>query len=227
MAFRDRTDAGRQLGRALESYAREDCLILALPRGGVVVAAEVARMLNKPLDIMAVRKLGAPLQPELAIGAVAPNQVLVLNRHLIENLEISEAELQPILAKERAELDRRLHYFRGNRPFPDLQNKVIILVDDGLATGASARASIIATKALGATRLVLAVPVGAQSSISSLRREVDELICLEAPEFFEAVSQWYVNFPQVDDTQVISLLESSWGHDLGDTTVISRTIGPP
>ena len=226
MAFRDRSDAGRQLVRMLEPYRREQCLILGLPRGGVVVAAEIAKALNQPMDIMTVRKVGAPMNPELAIGAVAPNDVLVLNQHLIRNLGIEEEELQRLVQRETAELKRRLHYFRGHRPFPSFQDKIIILVDDGLATGATARAAIQASKAMGAERIVLAVPVGARSTVSELRQEVDELICLEAPEWFDAVSHWYVNFPQVNDSQVIELLESSWGNDLGDTTVKTRSIGP-
>lgn len=227
MVFRDRKDAGQQLAKALEPYQQEDCIILGLPRGGVVVAAEIAKVLNKPLDIMAVRKLGAPTHPELAIGAVAPNDVLVLNQHLIRALDVKEDELQEILRRETAELNRRLHYFRGRRPFPKLQNKTVLLVDDGLATGASAMAAIRATRAMGAHHIVLAVPVGAHSTVSDLRREVDELICLEAPEFFDAVSHWYVAFPQTTDTEVIRLLESSWGNDLGDISVKARTIGPP
>lgn len=226
MSFRDRVDAGQQLARKLEHYTHSDCIVLGLPRGGVVLAAEVAKALNKPMDILAVRKIGAPMNRELAVGAVAPNNVLVLNQYLIRNLGIDQETLRPLIEREKAELNRRLQYFRGRRPFPDLKDKTVILVDDGLATGASARAAIQAAKAMGAERIVLGVPVGAHSTVSDLRREVDELICLEAPELFEAVSHWYVNFPQVDDSQVIGLLEASWGNALGDTTVKSRTIGP-
>jgi putative phosphoribosyl transferase len=227
MAFRDRKDAGQQLAKALAHYQQEDCLVLGLPRGGVVVAAEVARALNKPMDVLVVRKLGAPTHPELAIGALGPNDVLVTNQHLIRALGVEDDELQEIIRRERAELDRRLHFFRGKRPFPDLQDKTVILVDDGLATGASAMAAIRATRAMGARRIVLAVPVGAHSTVADLRREVDELICLEAPEFFDAVSHWYVAFPQTGDAEVIRLLEASWGNDLGDVSVKARTIGPP
>jgi predicted phosphoribosyltransferase len=227
MAFRDRKDAGHQLAKALERYREEDCIILGLPRGGVTVASQVAKALDKPLDIMAVRKLGAPTHPELAIGAVAPDNVLVLNHQLIRSLGVEEEELQALIRKETAELNRRLHYFRGNRPFPDLQDRAVILVDDGLATGASAMAAIRAARALKAGRIVLAVPVGAYSTVADLRHEVDELACLEAPEFFDAVSRWYVDFPQVSDSEVIALLEFAWGNDLGDTTVKARTIGPP
>jgi predicted phosphoribosyltransferase len=227
MAFRDRRDAGKQLAKALEEYQDKECLILGLPRGGVVVAAEIAKALHKPMDIMAVRKLGTPGHPELAIGAVAPNDVLVLNQHLIRAMDVDEAQLQEIIHKETAELNRRLHFFRGKRPFPDLQKQVIILVDDGLATGATAMAAIRASRIMGAQRIVLAVPVGAQSTVSGLGREVDEMVCLETPEFFDAVSHWYVNFPQVSDAEVICLLETSWGNDLGDITVKARTIGPP
>ncbi|HEY9744697.1 MAG TPA: phosphoribosyltransferase family protein, partial [Oculatellaceae cyanobacterium] len=140
---------------------------------------------------------------------------------------IGEAELQALIQKETAELNRRLHLFRNGQPFPNLKDRTVILVDDGLATGASALAAIRAARSMGAKRLVLAVPVGAHSTVSDLRHEVDELVCLEAPEFFESVSRWYVDFPQVSDSAVISILEAAWGHDLGDTTVKSRTIGPP
>lgn len=227
MAFRDRKDAGRQLSQALESYRQEDCIILGLARGGVVIAFEVAKALNQPLDVMVVRKLGAPTHQELAIGAIAPNEVMVLNEHLIRALDVQDAELQNIVRRETAELKRRLHFYRGNRTFPELQNKTVILIDDGLATGASAIAAIRATRSMNARHIILAVPVGAHSTVTDLRREVDELICLEAPEFFDAVSRWYVDFPQVSDTEVIRLLEAAWGNDLGDMTVKARTIGPP
>jgi putative phosphoribosyl transferase len=176
---------------------------------------------------MTVRKLGAPGHQELAIGAVAPNDVLVLNQHLIRDMGVDESQLQEIIRRETAELNRRLHFFRGRRPFPSLQDQTILLVDDGLATGASAMASIRAARIMGAQRIVLAVPVGAHSTVSVLGREVDELVCLETPEFFDAVSHWYVNFPQVSDAEVIRLLEASWGNDLGDITVKARSIGPP
>lgn len=227
MAFLDRKDAGQQLAKALEDYRQEDCIILGLPRGGVVVAAEIAKALDKPMDIMAVRKLGAPAHKELAIGAVAPNNTLVLNRHLIRSLDVSDEALQDLIKQETAELNRRLHFFRGNRPFPELQNQTVILIDDGLATGASAMAAIKASREMGARRIVLAVPVGARSTVMDLRREVDDLICLETPEFFDAVSRWYVAFPQTTDSEVIQLLEASWGHHLGNMSVKSRTIGPP
>jgi predicted phosphoribosyltransferase len=225
--FKDRTDAGRQLADALAPYQREDAIILALPRGGVLVGSEIAQRLNKPLDILVVRKVGAPWHEELAVGAVGPGEVLFLNRHLINSLGIPENLLNERIHRERAELERRLKRFRGNRLFPDLQNRTIILVDDGLATGATARAAIEAVKALGAGKVVLAVPVGAQSTVSMLRREVDDLICLEQPEDFQAVSLWYQQFPQNSDTEVIHLLEKAWGHTEGIHNTMSRSIGPP
>lgn len=218
MVFHDRQDAGQQLAHALEPYRREDCIILALPRGGVILAYEVARHLNKPLDVLVVRKIGAPGQEELAIGAIGPNNVLVWNRELLEHLRFRPAVLEDRIQQEKLELARRLESFRGKRPFPTLEGKTAILVDDGLATGATARAATQTVKALNPSKVVLAVPVGAQSTVSELRQDVDELVCLETPDFFDAVSRWYEQFPQNTDEEVIQLLHQAWSQEIGQHT---------
>lgn len=213
MVFHDRQDAGRQLAKVLEPYQKEDCIILALPRGGVILAYEVADHLKKPLDVLVVRKIGAPGQEELAIGAIGPNNVLVWNRELLEHLRFHPAILEERIQQEKMELARRLETFRGKRAFPILTGKTVILVDDGLATGATARAAIEAVKVLRPSRVVLAVPVGARSTVSELRHMVDEMVCLETPDFFDAVSRWYEHFPQNTDEEVIQLLHQAWNQE--------------
>lgn len=213
MVFRDRTDAGRQLAEALLPYRRENCVILALPRGGVQVGHEVARKLNKPLDVMVVRKIGAPGHEELAAGAIGPEGIMVLNRDVLVMLGLQPYMLQERIDREKNELDRRLKAYRGDRPYPDLHDKTVILVDDGLATGATARAAIKAVKELRPAKIVLAIPVGTPALLSQLRYEVDEVVCLEAPEYFEAVSAWYNSFPQCSDEQVVGWLEDLWEKD--------------
>jgi len=214
MLFQDRADAGRKLAARLGHYQREDCIVLALPRGGVPVGYEVAQALGKPLDILVVRKVGLPGQEELAIGAVGPGDVTVWNQSLLAYFRLNSASLQAIVDREKAELVRRLSAFRGQRPYPQVQRKTVILVDDGLATGASARAAIQAVKAMDPSKVVLAVPVGSQSTVSELRHMVDELVCVETPVYFEAVSAWYRNFSQTTDQEVIDLLHQAWQHPL-------------
>ena len=214
MLFQDRLDAGRQLAARLNHYQNEDCIILALPRGGVPVGYEVAKALGKPLDILVVRKVGLPGQEELAVGAVGPGDVTVWNYSLLDYFHLDSLSLQPVVEREKMELSRRLSAFRGQRPYPDVHGKVVILVDDGLATGASARAAIQAIKAMGPSQVVLAVPVGSQSTVSELRNKVDELVCVETPVYFEAVSLWYRNFSQTTDHEVVDLLHEAWQHQL-------------
>jgi predicted phosphoribosyltransferase len=210
MVFRNRTDAGKQLAEALLPYYREDCIVLALPRGGVAVGHEVAKRLKKPLDVMVVRKIGAPGHEELAAGAIGPQNVLVLNRDVLVMLRLQPQALQDRIEREQQELNRRLTLFRGERAFPDLNGKTVILVDDGLATGATARAAIKAVKSLKPGKVVLAIPVGTRPLLAQLRYEVDELICLESPEHFESVSAWYLDFPQCTDREVIDWLHDLW-----------------
>jgi putative phosphoribosyl transferase len=206
--FTDRHEAGRELAHSLSRYAhRPDVWVLGLPRGGVPVAYEVACALGAPLDVLIVRKLGVPGQEELAMGAIAPGGVRVLNHELIEQLRIEAERLEQVERKERAELERRQQAYRGQRPFPDLRGKTVILVDDGLATGASMRAAALAVRAMNPARVVIAAPVAPPDTCEALREVADEVVVLRQPEPFRAVGLWYEHFPQTDDEEVRRLLE--------------------
>lgn len=208
MLFEDRRDAGRQLAEQLKSYADEFPIVFALPRGGVPIGVEVSRSLGAPLEIVVARKLGAPGQPEFGIGAVAPGGVRILNERAVQALGIPEDYLAQIIARESEEVARRLRLFRGDRPYPNLETRTTILVDDGLATGVTARAALLALRRLNPRRLVLAVPVSASQTAELLRPETDDLICLLMPTDLEAVGLWYRNFEQVPDEEVLRLLEA-------------------
>lgn len=205
--YRDRREAGRILASALSAYAgRPDVLILGLPRGGVPVAYEVASALNAPLDVFLVRKLGVPGHQELAFGAIATGGVRLLNQDVVYGLGISEEIIDEVAAEESAELERREREYRGDRPAPEVRGKTVILVDDGLATGASMRAAVAAVRKGGPARIVAAVPVGAEATCRALRDEVDELACPRRPEQFHAVGLWYLDFSQTTDEEVRDLL---------------------
>ena len=205
--FRDRKDAGQRLAERLARYQGEDSVVLALPRGGVPVGYEVARALKAPLDVFIARKLGAPNQPELGIGAVAQDGSRVLNERIIEEIGVSEEYIERVAAEEIKEAERRFKLFRGERPEPEVRERTAILVDDGIATGVTTRAAIEALRRRDPRRLVLAVPVCATHAAESLRREVDKLICLEAPSNLMAIGLWYRHFEQTSDEEVIELLE--------------------
>lgn len=205
--FQDRADAGRQLANHLHHYAnRDDVIVLGLPRGGVPVAYEVARALNAPLDVFVVRKLGVPGHEELAMGAIASGGTIVLNREVLDLLPGAERHIDAVAARERLELERREREYRGDRPQPDLKHKVVIVVDDGLATGASMRAAAEALRAHDVARVVVAVPVAARDTCASLKRQVDEIICAATPEPFYAVGLWYRDFSPTTDEEVRALL---------------------
>jgi putative phosphoribosyl transferase len=205
--FRDRADAGRALGSELGEYARrDDVVVLGLPRGGVPVAAEVARELGAPLDVFLVRKLGAPGHEELAMGAVATGGVRVLNEELVHRLGLSDEEIAHVVAREEAELARRERLYRGDRERIAVEGTTVILVDDGLATGASMRAAVAALRLDRPARVVVAVPAGAPESCEDLRPEVDELVCLSSPHPFYAVGLWYDDFTPTTDDEVRTLL---------------------
>lgn len=209
--YADREEAGRRLADGLQQYqGREDVLVLALPRGGVPVGYEIARSLNADLDLMLVRKLGAPYQPELAMGAIATGGARVLNRDIVTSLGIDETTIEEVADRERKELKRRERAYRGERPVPELQGKCVILVDDGLATGATMRAAVTAVRAQSPARIVVAVPVAPPDAVDALRGEADEVICPETPEVFYAISQWYQSFPQTSDEEVQALLARAW-----------------
>jgi predicted phosphoribosyltransferase len=205
--FGDRHEAGRVLADALRSYAgRDDLLVLALPRGGVPVGYEVARALGAPLDVMLVRKLGVPGHEELAMGAIASGGVRIVSDDVVEALRIPERVIAIVAAAEAQELERRERAYREGRPFPDVSGKVVILVDDGLATGSTMRAAVATLRALGAGRVVAAVPVAPPETCTALREVVDEMICALTPEPFLAVGAWYEDFTETSDKTVRELL---------------------
>lgn len=207
MRFRDRTEAGRKLAAPLMPYAqRRDVLVLGLPRGGVLVAYEVAQALQAPLDVLLVRKLGVPGQEELAMGALASGGVRVLNEEVVRALAIPEEVIDAITAREQEELLRREQLYRGDRPAPDLRGRVVILVDDGIATGATTRAAIAVARSQQPARLIVAVPVAAAIVCEALRAEADEVVCLLTPDCLMGVGAWYRHFPQITDEHVRTLL---------------------
>jgi putative phosphoribosyl transferase len=209
--FRDRAEAGRILARGLAEYAgREDVLVLGLPRGGVLVAAEVARVLGAPLDVLVVRKLGAPGQEELAIGAIGEGGVRVLNERLVQDLGLSREVIERIAADEERELKRRVAAYRGGHAALEVDGKTVIVVDDGVATGATMRAGAQTLRALGAARIIAAAPVGAADSVAALEEDADEVVVLETPAWFSAVGQWYEDFGQTTDEEVRALLARNW-----------------
>ena len=206
--YKDRFDAGRRLASMLSVYAqRPDLVVLALPRGGVPVGFEVAMALGAPLDVFVVRKLGVPGHEELAMGAIASGGVRVVDRNVMQLADVGEAELQRITAIEQRELERRERQYRGDRAFPDLRTKVVILTDDGLATGSTMRAAVAALRQEGPSKVVVAVPVAAPDVCESFRSVADEIVCAATPTPFHAVGLWYEDFTQTSDDEVRDLLE--------------------
>jgi putative phosphoribosyl transferase len=208
MPFQNRTDAGRRLARALAEYKGKNAVVLALPRGGVPVAAEVAGALGAPLDLVLVRKIGVPMQPELAMGAAVdgPHPVVVRNEDVIQLVGVEEPEFQAVCEREFAEIERRRRRYLGTRKRAEVAGRVAIVVDDGIATGATTRAALRATRARNPQELVLAVPVGPTSSIAELRADADQVVCLEQYEEFGAIGFFYADFRQVSDQEVIETL---------------------
>ena len=208
MFFRDRAEAGRHLASQLTEYAgRDDVLVLALPRGGVPVAYEVARALSAQLDIFLVRKLGVPGHEELAMGAIASGGVRVLNNDVVDYLQIPKEVIDEVAEVETQELKRRAHEYRGDRPEPEVQGKTVILIDDGLATGSTMRAAAAALRQKNPAKIVVAVPVSAPQTCNEYRMGVDEIICVATPEPFYGVGQWYLDFSQTTDEEVRDLLQ--------------------
>ncbi len=205
--YRDRADAGRTLGACLEQYKGRDVLVLGIPRGGVPVAAEVAKALAADLDVIVARKLGAPGQRELAIGAVTSNGGRFLNREVIEGIGVTDEYLEQVSADEMAEAHRREARFRAGRPPARIQDRIVIVVDDGLATGATMRASVRSVRKSHPARLVVAVPVGSQEACAALRQEADDVVCLYQPETFWAVGLYYENFEPTLDAEVAEILQ--------------------
>jgi len=216
--FRDRKDAGSKLARVLEPYREESPAVFALPRGGVPVGYEVALALDAPLDVLVARKLGAPDQPEFGIGAVAPGGVRVLNEEAIRRLGIPEGYLAQITQQEAAEVERRLRHFRGGLPETPVAGRTAILVDDGLATGVTARAAVEALRLRGPGRIVLAAPVCAAQTAQAFEPHVDRLVCLRCPPDLGAIGFWYADFEQTEDEEVIALLEEARRRGPGPAT---------
>ena len=206
MRFLDRHDAGRRLAAALSALAPEDPVVLALPRGGVPVAREIAQALGAPLDILAVRKLGAPGNPEFGVGAIAEGAVVVMRDEVAHRVGLTGAVLEDAIERERAELDRRVARYRGERPPLPLNGATAVLVDDGVATGITEIAAVRAARARGAAHVIVAVPVGARDSIRMLRSEADEVVCLIEARQLIGVGRWYDDFRALSDEEVVALL---------------------
>lgn len=207
MVFDNRADAGRVLASLLAEYAnRDDVIVMGLPRGGVPVAYEVARALHVPLDVLLVRKLGVPGHEELAFGAVASGGVRILNRSVIRGAEVSNAEIEAVTQSEEQELERREHAYRDDRPPPRLKGRTVLVVDDGLATGASMKAAVLALREREPAKIVIAVPAAARETCDDFRDQVDDIVCAATPEPFHAVGLWYKDFSQTTDEEVRALL---------------------
>ncbi len=208
MRFKNRSEAGRRLAEALAGYKDQRAVVLALPRGGVPVAAEVAAALDAPLDLILVRKIGLPMQPELAMGAVVDGAapLIVRNEDVILLAGVSESEFKAVCDGELAEIERRRRYYLGNRDRIDVNGRVAIVIDDGIATGATTRAALRATRMRGPKKLVLAVPVAPTDTVAAMREEADDVVCLEDHEFFGAIGFFYADFRQISDQEVIETL---------------------
>lgn len=208
MPFADRTDAGRRLAKTLTRYKGQRPIVLALPRGGVPVAAEIAAALDAPLDLVLVRKIGTPSQPELAMGAVVDGDkpVTVRNEDVISLLGVSKREFDAVRDEQLAEIERRRKLYLGDRPHPGIEGRTVIVVDDGIATGATTRAALQAVRARNPSKLVLAVPVAPTETLRKLRSDTDDIVCLEDYEQFGAIGRFYSDFRQVSDAEVIAIL---------------------
>jgi putative phosphoribosyl transferase len=223
--FADRRDAGAQLAEVLTKHAAAKPIVVGLPRGGVPVAAQVASRLGAPLDVVVVRKLGCPWQPELGIGALAEGGVRVLNEVLIDELGIGRDDLDAVIAREQAEVDRRVRRYRqGRAPIP-LTDRVVILVDDGLATGYTARAAIESMRRRGANRVILAVPVASKDSAANLREAADEVVVLSTPPWLFAIGEFYEDFSQTTDEEVMDLLDRHAGPSASSRRMSTTTAG--
>jgi len=210
LLFEDRCQAGEKLAEKLSPYRGQHPLILAVPRGGVTVAKLIWDNLGGELDLIITRKIGAPYQPELAIGAVTSDGFVMINENVVSRLNVNAEYIDKVAGEEQIEIQRRLEMYRGNRPLPDVDNRLVILVDDGVATGYTLLAALRSLKEKEPLKLILAVPVGPPDTFSMLENEVDELVCLEAPPHFAAVGQFYRNFDQVSDAEVSAMLEKAW-----------------
>jgi len=207
--FKDRIEAGKRLASALRSFAGKGAIVLAIPRGGVVVGFEVARTLGLPLDVIIPRKIGAPDNPELAIGAMTEDGTVILDESLISYLGVPEAYVKEESNRQKLEIERRLRLYRGEVLYPTLRNRDVIIVDDGIATGSTMKAALASTRKRGAKSVIVAIPVGPSSTIRELKKEADHVVCLHTPESFQAIGEFYEDFAQTTDEEVTSLLKLS------------------
>jgi putative phosphoribosyl transferase len=207
--FRDRRDAGMQLAALLEPLRAERPIVVGLPRGGVPVAYAVAEVLDAPLDVIVVRKMGVPSQPELGMGAVGEEGVRVLNDDVVRLMHVRPAEIDEVERRERREVEQRARRFRGGRPPVALAGRTVVVVDDGIATGGTARAALQVARALGARRVVLAVPVAPRETVTAMRSLADDVVCVESPPDFSAVGQWYRDFTQITDDEVMRAMRDA------------------
>ena len=210
----DRMAAGRALAGLLEGYRGSDAIVLALPRGGVPVAWEIARALDLPLDLLPVRKLGMPGHAEYALGAHAGGGVRVLNSQALHGAAPDPEYLEQVTARERRELERREQLYRGERPPPSLRGRTVLLVDDGLATGATMRAAVQAVRRQAPARIVLAVPVASREALAELRARVEEIVCPLVPDWLSSIGEWYLDFAQTEDARVLAILAEAWARPL-------------
>ncbi len=206
MLFKDRIQAGQKLAEKLLEYKDKNVIILAIPRGGVVVAYEIAKVLNAPLDLIIPRKIGAPYQPELAIGAITQDGTIILNEDIVSYLPIPENYIKNEAERQKKEIERRLIKYRGNAIEPNLENKIVIIVDDGIATGATMLAAIASIRKKKPSKIVVAIPVAPPESLEKIKEYADEIICLQTPEPFFAIGQFYERFEQLEDEEVINIL---------------------
>ncbi len=226
MRFRDRKDAGKQLAAKLSVYAeRKDVVLLALPRGGVPVASEIAKALHLSLDVFLVRKLGIPRHEETAMGAIAIGDVVFIDQDLVNRVGIPQRAIEQVIIKEKKELERRNIMYRSGKPPLDLKNKTVILVDDGLATGSTMHAAVAALKEQNVGQIIVAVPVSSDSAYRELSQEADKVICLSVPEDFYAVGQWYGHFPQTSDQEVLDLLSQASLYEVGNSHANFQKVG--
>jgi putative phosphoribosyl transferase len=207
--FADRVEAGKRLASALADFAGKKAIVLAIPRGGVVVGYEIAKALNLSLDVIIPRKIGAPDNPELAIGAMTEDGTIILDDNLVTYIGVSQDYIKEESERQKSEIERRLKKYRQNEPYPDLKGRNVIIVDDGIATGSTMKAALASVKNRGARTVTIAVPVGPPSTIKELKKQADRVICPYTPEYFQAIGQFYADFNQTTDEEVIQLLKRS------------------